>query len=555
MLHCLSLLPLLMAASATHGDDSPDFGPDVPDGPKVCTSTNEDDAFEGLSGAWKPVDKGTGAQELHERSEKLRVALLEVRGDNVRLNERLDKGLPGVQESLRKAKSEAGMEWSAAGDNALLRRFMLPDGGVQLGTVVEKVRAPGDKEDTEISVPGLFTSKAVSREHAEVVSAYAGYALSCRLFKRFGQSSVRKMRAKAWRNLCVATRALPGEVGATAYRTLTDPELRERAVNSTTTTGGYVINQPTISELRTPAALARRLPGLFMSQGAESSQFYQPTVSGRALSRKRGVTNEDPQRYRTSSPTWGRESLSLTDHQVTVLIDPLWLADFGNVLSDPIGFIHNYIGQAKADTLEFAMLHADTAGTHQDTLSTWTLGGYLAAGQMSGTDSMMTAWIGLRARAFDDSKTSDCSGTFDAADHAAALAGLGVHAAKAVMLVGLRGYYTQLIANSLFTTVNSFGALATLQTGQIAAVGDTPVIITEGLQAEYASTGLYTGSGTTNEFVYVDPTAWVLYDMAGSDFDEERPEEGARFVGSVSRNTFVPNVVSTETPVFILRNL
>jgi hypothetical protein len=276
------------------------------------------------------------------------------------------------------------------------------------------------------------------------------------------------------------------------------------------------------------------------------------------LARKRGKTSTNsPAQYAVSTFTTSDTTISVVDRVIMALIDPLWAADQGQVLGDPVGFVSDWLMRGDMDSLEIAILHGDTAGSHQDTIASWTLGSLYTAGDLDGADSPLKFYLGLRARAFDDSNNIAGGGTFDMTDHAAALDAMGVHAAGAVCLWGLHGYFTQLVGNSIFTTVDKMGDRATQLTGEVGTVGGKPIVISEFVSNDLASTGLYTGSGTTTTAVYVNPDAWVLADhqSGADDFEQIYSDKGAHYVGMVRRQAFYPNCISTEKPCAAIINL
>jgi len=276
--------------------------------------------------------------------------------------------------------------------------------------------------------------------------------------------------------------------------------------------------------------------------------------SGRVLMRRRQSVGDDPARHRVTSITSSSETLTLVKLVAQILMDSDISTDAGVIL-DVVSQVRAIIAQGRIDSREMAILHGDTNA--QDTLASWTMGSRYTAGDLAGTDALLGSWIGIRAHAFDNSATVAGGGTFDAADHFDALKKMGVHAAGAHMAVGLNGFYSQILANALFTTVDKAGAAATLQTGQLGQVGDTPIDLTDFLASEYASTGLYTGSGATNTFAYYAPEAWVLYVNASNEkeWDVVYPERSAQYVGTQEEVLLDSNEATGEVVASVIINL
>jgi hypothetical protein len=113
------------------------------------------------------------------------------------------------------------------------------------------------------------------------------------------------------------------------------------------------------------------------------------------------------------------------------------------------------------------------------------------------------AWIGWRHRAIDVSANYDGSGAQTAAGALGALARLTVpHSFGDVIYVVSPEYYVaKLISDPNLLTVDKYGSLATLITGEIARIGNRRIVLSEFMTADLAASGLYTGSGTKTGMV------------------------------------------------------
>lgn len=459
--------------------------------------------------------------------------------------------------NFAKLKSAERSEWVAeGGPSELDSRYLNADGSVRFLPTKVRLALPGLPEDMSDTLPGLLTEDApVTPQHARLVQAFRAYVLVKHLHRQAPEASA--LLTKTSREFMRALQNLPGRVGQFCRQMVADPAMWTRVLNSTTGTGGEFISNPTLSMIRRPLILQRRIPALIRTETVANSTFKQPIVAGHGLMRKRGKTVTDPARYPDQAFTTSDASVSTVDMAINALLDPNWIRDAAPVMADPIGEVNNWLAQAWVDTQEAAYLHGDTAGTHEDTLSTWTLLGYFSTGQLDGVDSPLKLWLGIRARAFDDSNTASGSGSFTAATHYAAVSALGNHASSAVMATGLSCFYNSILANSIFTSYNAMGPAGTLLTGKLGAVGQNEIIISEFMPKEFdTSSGLYTGSNKGNEILYFDPTAWVYYELAdgSTDYDVVYPERGARYIGMTARGVLVCNVVSTEKPAYVLYN-
>lgn len=506
----------------------------------------------------RELDAGKAtAKDLVEAVNVHRRALTEVRGDMQRTHERSEKmaaELATIQREVNKgARVEVVPQGSRADfDQALLR----DDGSVRM--VSEKVKHTlPDGSTFETSKRGLLDSASIIVEMEQFRRAYSAWAIA---YHRAASLRIRVaddlLCQRAWVGLTDAIRQLPGKVGDYCRRLISDPAMMQRALNGTAGSGGEMVGVPTVKNIIRPYDLARFVPGLVRMMDAPSPSFKRPIVSGRALGRKRGQTQNDPARYPVQNFSTSDVTTTVVDFVINCLIDPLWVRDAAPLLGDPMAEVMNWIMKGYADTLEAAFLHGDNAATHQDSINGWTLAGYFASGQLGGSDSPLAFWKGWRARAFDDSATTNAGGTWDAADHTAALAIMNNHAGgNVVNIVGLACLYSQLMGNSQFLTVQNYGDKATLLTGEIGVLFGKPVIISEMMKNDLATTGLYTGSGTANQILLVNTDAYEYYELPGDDHDVVYPEKGAQYLGITRRGILVDNTPSGEKPCSVINNL
>ena len=516
------------------------------------------DPTSNLAGEVK-FTEDTTLPQLGATQEAHRKAILDVAGDAQRLNERLERMLPETQKLLAEQRANVRGEWAPSGDVALAEsRYLRDDGSVQIGP--SKRTAIGiDGLPEEVVTEGYLSDpQPVTQAQANAQRAARAYAIA---YSRAIRGKVAPARDKlargAFARLRTELQNAPGRIGAFFTRMFADTATFKRVMDGSAGLGGELVGTPTLSALRMPRVLTRRLPSLIGRLPAPSTSFKRPVKTGRMLFTVRSVTTDDPAPYPKSNFTTSDDTLTIKDYVGQVLIDPVWVEN-ASILFDAMGEVAAFLAQGVADTEEAFILHGDTAGTHQDTLSTWTLDSYFTAGQLDGSNSALKSVIGVRGRAIDNSKTGSAGGTFDAADHFGSLAAMGTYGSGAVMIAGLNGFYTQILANSLFTTVDKFGPSATLLTGQLGAVGDTPIIISQFMPKEFdTSSGVYTGSNKGNEFVYMNPSAWAIYELIGGDsWDVRYPERGAQYVGEMFREILAnTTAASTEYSEYVLYNL
>ena len=505
--------------------------------------------------------------QLNDTINLQRKAVLALRkdlDDGTRTKAEIDDAIGKMGDEIRslhaRVKAGSGVVWSPGGDASdVTRRYIRADGLLQLGTVEEQVVMPSGSV-RQYRRPGILTEeKPLTREHADLVNSFYLYAFGRHIGSR-GVVGASEAADAIWlRNVIPAIHALPGPAGDALRRMVSDPAEFSRAMNASSTTGGDLISNPTLgSALRTPRTLPRRVASRIGMQRAASKTFTAPIMTGRGLLRVQGAITDDPARAPVQSAATTSSAVTMKDFICNFLVQSTWFRDIASSGIDGMSLVLAWLSQAVADSDELILLHGDTAATHQDTISTWTMGSYLTSGQLDGSDSPIKAILGIRARAHDDSNTASASGAFTAATHFSTLALLGTWGAGAVCTVGINGLYT-LLSNALFTTVDKFGDRATLLTGQLGQIGNTPVDLSEFLPKEFDTTsGLRTGSNAGNIAVYYNPAAMTIWDMEpadGGEYDVSEPHKGARYIGRTATRQVTFNVPSGEKPAAVLYNL
>lgn len=427
-------------------------------------------------------------------------------------------------------------------------RYIDEQGKLHLASWTERETLPDGSVDDCKRYGLLDDPRPVGEEIIEFRKRYLEFGIAFRLARSVGRSPWGSVAVKeSFRAFKRAGIALPGRTGKLFAEFV-------RASNGGTGTGAELLSVPTISQLRRPNSLERRLSGLIKHVEVRTPSFKPPAMTGRALPRLRGTTQDDPSRYPVQTPVTSSATKSIVNFALSTILDPIWLADAEQVLAEPMAGVADWVNQGWLDLEELAILHGDTAGT-QDTPASWTVGSYFAAAQLSGTDSPVLGFNGVRKNAFGNSNSGSGAGVFSLALHYAALAAMGVHGDKSIMTTGLSTFYKSILGNSAFTSVQNFGQFATAITGTMGSVGKTQITLSDFMPDDFDNTtGKYTGSNAKGEIVYWDPTAFVMYEMmqGAGDFDADYPERGARYVGGTRRMLLDDITVNSEKPAYVL---
>lgn len=524
-------------------------------------------------GELKPIQD---CRTLEERNDSMGKHLAQIRALTEReltrgeRDERIARMVAEMEEKQRQYERTARAEWAPAGDEGdVLARYTMPDGRIALRDHTIEIPTP-DGGSVRHTQPGLLTDPyPASRRQAELQRAYTSWGLAALRARRMGaRIADDKLAGPAYRTFALLARNYPGKIGEMfrgAFDKIADlaTQARAGAITGGTGYGLELIPVPTLDALRRPYDLARRIPGLFQQLPAPGPSWKEPTVTGRARAKRRGVTSDPPTAFSTVRFSTSDTTISIVNLVLNALVDSLFLADGAALLGDPMGFIQSWLGAGWVDSLETAILHGDTAATHQDAIASWTLGSFYTAGDLGGSDDIVSLILGLRAWCMDQSGSaavSSAGGSWTSVtDFTAAKVKLtgGWSQGKLYYLCGLGHLYGDLAADTGLLYQYQVGPQATMLTGSVGMYMGAEVVVSQFIASEYANTGLYTGSGSLDTALLVNPDGFVLRELAAGEEDYQAlyAERGANYVGMVRRIQFYPRAVSGEIPAVDIYNI
>lgn len=198
--------------------------------------------------------------------------------------------------------------------------------------------------------------------------------------------------------------------------------------------------------------------------------------------------------------------------------------------------------EALRDGEEDCLINGDTAATHQDTgLASWA-GPNSRWGVTGSTNDHRKAWIGLRARAFDVSATADKNAAQAYTDYMlwrSQLASAHKQLDGLVYILNLDNVIAKLLTDSNLLTVDKYGPQASILTGEVGRIGGVPVVISEYMTGDLATSGLYTGSGTTTGGLLVNRSRFEWVERRGARVEvEQRPTKHTNYFVASIRETF-----------------
>lgn len=168
------------------------------------------------------------------------------------------------------------------------------------------------------------------------------------------------------------------------------------------------------------------------------------------------------------------------------------------------------VARALVDGSEDCLINGDTAATHGDTaFLTWNP---RARWQVLGSSlDHRKGWIGFRQRAFDVDATvttavEDYNATQTVSAYLGALAGLSTpHGfGNVIMITSPEHFIKKILTDTNVLTVDKYGTLATLITGEVGKIGGRRLLLSEFMTADLATSGLYTGTGSTTGLLQVN---------------------------------------------------
>lgn len=509
-----------------------------------------------------PLPTGSAANQitagaLAESTNAHRAGLLDLER---RVNEgTLTNGerIQNLERRVEETKNELRAAKQTAAEAALSSHAGLPESevvarystgsGFRLSAVKRTIKVPSGGTTDVVAFGYLDDPKPVNAEQVEAQRAYRALALAGSIFKRKGDMAGPMVDA-AYRNLFTVLAQTPTASRATAVRAILD---------GSAGAGAELLPVPTLSAIRSPMRLQRRLAGLIEVETHDQESWKEISEVGNFLMRKRGARTDDPARYERQKFTTSDTTAAAYSYTGQTLIDD-------NLIQSPSAVVSitdramAFLDRMEADTMEVQLLHSDTAATHQDSAyESWTVGSYFTAGELGGSDSPIRQWIGWRATAFDDSCDASAGGSFDETDWFGTIKLMGNRAVSDLVAgIGIAAYFAHILPNAKFVS-RDYTDRPTLVVGEVTDIGGVPLVLSEFLPSEFPSSGLYTTGGSTGQIVIGDRTGWRWDVVSALETDWEVTEQhrGAVYIGRKRTYRLTKRVVTGDKPNAVIRNL
>lgn len=193
---------------------------------------------------------------------------------------------------------------------------------------------------------------------------------------------------------------------------------------------------------------------------------------------------------------------------------------------------------------EEALINGDTAATHMDT-------------DVTAADDPRKAFDGLRKLTNAAAKVDLSTDTLTTAVRKARekMGVYGVRPSELVIFTSIPAYH-QLRDEESVTTVDKYGASATIKTGELANFDGIPVVISEAVRTNLDATGVYSASGTKSQLLIVNTRAFGIGDRQIVELEPARDAvNGQDLIIGRERIDFQKYFAATENPVAMVYNI
>ncbi|QDP52985.1 MAG: putative capsid family protein [Prokaryotic dsDNA virus sp.] len=392
--------------------------------------------------------------------------------DLKRQNRNLKEGMERKAADLRKiskrlSELEERKTSAASGSNADLKKYVREDGSV---------RSTGEATSTKSYMPGLLDDAPVCDWQHELQKAVEQYTMVKTLSPKGAPKSLAKVQE-------IASKA-PVEV--------------QRIFTDASTVGTEFIPQPLLPEFERNLQSARRLAAAFDTMDLPSKTTLLPFLStGFRPYIKAQAAADDPAQYTSSSMVTAQRTITATGFAVRAQV-----ADDAeeDSLVAVLPTIRAELLSALVDGEEDAILNGST-GTHPDSaLASWNIRGRWGASGLGGSADHRRAWDGLRKHAINASFANNATNraTFSASTLLADLAKLDAPhgtTGSAIIITSPEAYLLELANMEQVLTMEKFPQPTIVDRNQLAQVFGCPIILSDFIDNDLQSTGLYTSSG------------------------------------------------------------
>ena len=192
-----------------------------------------------------------------------------------------------------------------------------------------------------------------------------------------------------------------------------------------------------------------------------------------------------------------------------------------------LDYARGALSSAISHAVEDAIINGDTDATHQDLIASWNPVSRWNSTGLGGSDDHRVGFLGLRAYCFDNGSTrpggSDSDHYKGILETRATLDGAHGTSGDLALIASPSFYLKRLLPVDEVATVDKLGAQAQVLTGQVASISGMPVIVSDFMTADLATTGLYDNTTTTQTgYLVVDRSRWMMGNYKATTVDVDR---------------------------------
>ena len=415
----------------------------------------------------------------------------------------IEKAVSDLQSATRLIQeSTFRTETAVQGKESELKSFVREDGSIRWKTEKKMIQTSQGRQPVEVK--GLLdTDVDHGNWHSELKSLYERRSFARMLMR---ERFTPKTDLAIERHLKNAPQGIKSVV--------------EKAMYDGAGVGAELVPDQFMAELYQTYQTPRVLRSLFSEIPMQNNTLLVPRLDRGGRPYLKGtVTSDNPAKYTASSIATSQKTVTLSGLACRFVIDDALIEDSAIAL---IPAMQRQIAQDLADALEDCLINGDSAATHQDDIANWNIRDRWGASGLGSSSDHRRAFKGLRAAAYDKSSTVsinqlDLTKILQLASEMGELA-----ASDRILIASPEAVYQHILDLDEVQTIDKFGPQATVLTGQIGAIAGMPIVVSRFMSADLASTGLYTGSGSTTGMLCVSRDAWNIFSKRGIVVEQDK---------------------------------
>ncbi len=420
-----------------------------------------------------------------------------------------------MEESVYRADSEI------TGTDDQLKKFVGDDGSIRWTTGKTRVKTAAGL--TTVTESGLLdTEENLSNWHVEMKRLANDRMMIKSML--VGDKSTPKMDLAIARHLAVAPRSIAAQISKANY--------------DGSGVGAELIPDQFLAQLHMEYQVPTVVRSLFNEVQMTSNTMLAPRIDRGGRPYIKGtVTSDNPALYPVSTVQMGQAQITAKGLATRYILDEELIEDSAVLL---LPAMQRMIAKDMRDALEDAIINGDATATHQDDIANWNIRERWGASGLGGSNDHRRLFTGLRAAAFDKTDcTLDVTG-LDSTLMLQLISKLGEYAASdKVLIVSPEALYENLLGLDEVITIDKFGPQATILTGQLGSIFGMPIVVSRFLSNDLATTGKFTGSGSTTGMLVVSRESWNIFARRGIQIAQEQDiTSGAYNMVATERLTF-----------------